>query len=431
MPITGPIPLPDSGMDEFLKQLQIGQENRYRKGTLDVSQKAEQRQQQLLPYLISKYQQEQAEVQMKQNLQRQFYNDMMGGVPSPSRMAPTSAPSNNEEQPANVPRFSSAQAAMYSENGQPDSIDQAAEKLNKNLISREKQPINYGQNAPQQAVQSALNQNAMPQQVQEQPQQPLTNKFVDIQKRINSGDEVMVRSPRNPKMERWDKFAGQDVFGIKIPDIKSKVIDGVRYDTYPSGKVIAQKEGPSDEEKVQLRLNAAEDRAQATANIKEGAKIEESADSLAKTAELAKEAKKILSRNENLTGMHNWVGLKTKLTKNKDLARLKYLFGEIQAQIGKYAAPRGGIQSVGWAGTIKPDLLSDQGVNEAMLDQAIENSKSDYNRENERYKSKLNKSLPVKFPEIEAAKRKYVNKKTGEEKMLTADEARTLGVLNV
>jgi hypothetical protein len=28
MPITGPIPLPDSGMDEFLKQLQIGQENR-------------------------------------------------------------------------------------------------------------------------------------------------------------------------------------------------------------------------------------------------------------------------------------------------------------------------------------------------------------------------------------------------------------------
>ncbi len=49
MAITGPIPLPETGMDAFLKQLQLGEENRYKQGTLDIAKQAESREGQLQP----------------------------------------------------------------------------------------------------------------------------------------------------------------------------------------------------------------------------------------------------------------------------------------------------------------------------------------------------------------------------------------------
>lgn len=96
--------------------------------------------------------------------------------------------------------------------------------------------------------------------------------------------------------------------------------------------------------------------------------------------------------------MHNYASVKTNLTQNEDLGKLKHIFGLIQANLGRYASKQGGAQVIKWANDVKPNIFSNDKVNMAMLDSVLENGKSDYDLHNKRYKNKVNKNLPFKFP---------------------------------
>ena len=72
MPITGAIPLPETGMDAFLKQLQLGQENRIQGGHLDLAKQQEMRQQQLMPYLIEDYKRKAQQARIQEQMMREF-----------------------------------------------------------------------------------------------------------------------------------------------------------------------------------------------------------------------------------------------------------------------------------------------------------------------------------------------------------------------
>jgi len=133
-------------------------------------------------------------------------------------------------------------------------------------------------------------------------------------------------------------------------------------------------------------------------NRKQASKIEEGAVPLVKTANLALQAKRILQKNPGLTGMHNWLGTKSKLNANKDLYDLKQIFGKLQANLGLYASSRGGIQVLNWAKDVKPDIFNRNEANEAMLDSILTGGKSDFELENLRHKNKINKNLPFEFP---------------------------------
>lgn len=100
MSVFGPIPLPQSKdmfegvMEQWTKQRELAQTEKYQKGMLDVHQQAEDRAKKELPYLLQKYEDEHGksateheEKQMELKLHRKHFQDIMSGYDHPAEAA--------------------------------------------------------------------------------------------------------------------------------------------------------------------------------------------------------------------------------------------------------------------------------------------------------------------------------------------------------
>ena len=226
-----------------------------------------------------------------------------------------------------------------------------------------------------------------------------------MQQKLNNGEEVLVKSARSPTLEKMDRAAGMTIAGFKIPDIKSRVVDGIRYDTYPSGKVVAQKEGISESEKSEIRLNAAENKEQAKANVKDTQDIEKSTKSLVKSARLIKEMHDLLKNNPDLTGpgyaIPLGIGSTLKRTAGEDLGKFTSAAGTLQAEYAKAQSSRSGIGLVDFYKSVKPDESNSVDVNRGMLQQHAKKLTDEFNdQKNDWERKNPGKEFPYKFPDL-------------------------------
>jgi hypothetical protein len=365
MPISS-IPMPKQGYEELDLNGTINQflQNRRANQQLAVQQAANARAQQLLPHMLKKYENE----EQKSAFQQQMAKDLFG-------------PQNGQNTP-NAPAAPNQAGASPEEN-------KAVSQVNPEINPEEKPEVH-----------DEVHKN--------------------LKSVLSDGQEITVKRG-DPNRERWDRVAGQTIFGMKIPDVKSKVVDGMQYDTYPSGKVVATKGGPNTEEKAEIGLNVAERREESKAHVKQNTEAETSGTSLAKSARYLRQLKQILEENPGLTGPGASFSSKLGLSKNKQLGKFKEISGKLQAEIGKYASQRGGIQSVNWAASVKPDIGNQPEMNLGMIEAALEGIGEDYKDISDQYgKRNKGKRFPVELPGEEKEKSK--EKENGITKVIDGTE---------
>jgi hypothetical protein len=242
MALIDRIPLPGLPMDEFQKGAMGSQSiidsllnNQINRENLGIRQQGAQQSNQMFPYLLQKAAQEQQEREMKLNAQRQFYSDLVGGNSSAIPQSNNSNPNlrgGNETQRnpsnANLPRQQLVNLANQDQIRADQREGVNNPYLNPASMNNNASPQPNLQQAEMQNGQLNLNPNQQQQQTEQQLQPQQQQRFREIQNRLQNGEEVTLRPSKNPQMEKWDKYAGQNMFGIKIPDVKSRVVDGVR-----------------------------------------------------------------------------------------------------------------------------------------------------------------------------------------------------------
>jgi hypothetical protein len=194
------------------------------------------------------------------------------------------------------------------------------------------------------------------------------------------------------------------VMGIKIPDIKTRVIDGIRYDTYPSGKIIAQKEGESPEEKEERKIRADE--------RKEAAQIRVSEEKLKNTNNLKikNEIDKVVPHMQSAWDAANLLRLLIKESKqggpaqgrlanlgfinNETLGAMNALSGIVQSNASKSAVARPSGLSLGWAKQFKTDITKPWKYNLGQANGIITDLRSDYDNQRKQYKESTGLDLP-------------------------------------
>jgi len=229
------------------------------------------------------------------------------------------------------------------------------------------------------------------------PQQNQNSSFSDKQKQLSSGQEVVMQGPRNPNLEMWDKAAGMKFGNVQIPDIKSNIVDGIKYDTYPSGKIVAQKVGPSAEEKAQISLKAAEDKEQAKSDIKEKKESRAFLKNLVEYAESNKSVVDILDRSHEATGVFPWSKKYFKMG-SKDIGALNRLIVPMIGTLGHQLGQKGGVGVLGFAQGGKYDTSQpseyNMGIKESQNDEIIRQ----YKHAADDYREKFKEEPPYKLP---------------------------------
>jgi len=393
-------------LSKILQGQQRGQElaetAKYHQGTLDISRgnlaiarQAEARAQKLLPYIMQEYKDVHGKNMSALEMQN-LYNGLIKDALSNNQPIPMAQPSQaqipTQEEPTSVPYSPMRPMKEQTETGLPYTA------------------INQ-QNIPGMEQYQTLMQ---PPSTLSVPQRAYDQLATQPTIEQNAEGEQIIR-PGNPKLNNLDAIAGFPNSPIKSPSVQYDRKNGFIYTQYPSGKITRQKMEGTDEQGIPYRETPQqkEERMVNTAariaakkdeiaiereNRKEAVKIENSVDPIIKSSNLVNEAISILKKNPNITGMKNYLGKKTKLSKNEELARLDTIFGKIQAEMSKYAAARPGAQSLKWAENIKANIFNTNKYNLGMLEQMLTDSKNDYEYENQRYMQKVNKKLPVNFP---------------------------------
>ena len=131
------------------------------------------------------------------------------------------------------------------------------------------------------------------------------------------------------------------------------------------------------------------------------------------SANLVQQGYDLLDNNDNLTGPGNVMsaipipfsgGSKINLSNNPELGKFNTVTGKLQAELGKYAASRGGVQAVKWAASVKPSAFNPEEYNYGMFDATQESLKNDYNALNEQYKAATGQELPIKLPDVKSTR---------------------------
>lgn len=229
-----------------------------------------------------------------------------------------------------------------------------------------------------------------------------------------SGQEHELRAG-NPSLTKLDKVAGL-VPGIPKP--VQHINNGLVFTTYPSGRMTVQK------------VQGAQSPGEKTVSAREASKIRDSATSLVNSANLVQHGYDLLDQNPNLTGPGTGLGNKFNILNSEPIGKFNNVTGKLQAELGKYASSRGGIQAVNWAASVKPSLWKPQDTNYGMFE-GIQNSlNDDYNTLNQQYKAATGEDLPVKLPAMTSTRGKIQirNKKTGETKYISQQEAKQMGL---
>lgn len=357
-------------MQKHLKEQEMAETKSYHQGQLGIQNREQARAEKLLPYLIQEHINKSKKEQAEQDLFQEIFGKGNNRSPSTSNNPIMNSTMEMQNNPS------------VSQNMGNDNFNNM---MNGNTSQRQK--ININQNP--------INLS----QAQENNQSPTKSLMGDLYQRLHSGEEITIR-PASPEKERWDRAPGSTVMGIKIPDIKSKVIDGIRYDTYPSGKVIAQKEGPSTEEKAKISLNAAEDKEQAKANVKQGQSLIDTGKSLVDYSDHVEALANLYEKKKNVSGLLPGLRNKANLG-SEDSATFMAHSTPMVGKLGKDIATRGGayVSSLAQAG--KPNLYQPDKYNIKMIDEQARGVYKSYQRTKEAYEELFpGKKYPVKLPKF-------------------------------
>lgn len=435
MAITGPIPLPESGMDAFLKQLQQGTVNRqkqqelietanYHKRSLDIHQEASNRAQALMPHMIQQYKDthdgkidENALKHIEFLTTKKIYDDAMKGggqfqpgekQASQSQQMPQSqeslpqleGPQQNLTRPGSqIP--GTPPLADIMQNFMPTGLPQR--QANQGMQQQLQQQVNNGglnfQTPPD--LQPEIDRQRS-QAAQQQPQQP--------QQAQNAGPKVLPNgeteiAPGNPNLYFADKMAGR-IKSIPAPQVHFGK-DGMIYTRYPSGRTTVMNAGvgagaseivsPEDakeanrEQLAEYKDTLAENKE----NRKEAREIRTKAYPVEHILHNVEVIREIYNRNKNLTGPGAAFGKKLGVLDKKDLGALTTAFGEIQMDVAHNASSKAGAQLFRWASGVKPDTFNPQNFNLGMIDTLEKSALYDYSSMNRDHKSLVKKDLPA------------------------------------
>ncbi len=214
---------------------------------------------------------------------------------------------------------------------------------------------------------------------------------------MQGSQEYELRAGR-PELSQLDAVAG---LLPMVPKPVQHFSNGMIFTTYPSGRMTAQK------------VQGAQLPGERTVSAKEASKIRDQATALVNSANLVQQGYDLLDNNDNLTGPGNVMsaipipfsgGSKINLSNNPELGKFNTVTGKLQAELGKYAASRGGVQAVKWAASVKPSAFNPEDYNYGMFDATQESLKNDYNALNEQYKAATGQELPIKLPDVKSSR---------------------------
>jgi len=193
--------------------------------------------------------------------------------------------------------------------------------------------------------------------------------------------------PGNPRLSKLDQIAGL-VPGIPKPT--QHIQNGMVFTTYPSGRMTVQ----------QVQGQAGQTQGERNVSAKEASKIRDQATALINSANLVNQGYELLDNNDDLTGIGSGIVSGLNLSSNPELGKFTSVTGKLQAELGKYAASRGGIQAVKWAGSVKPSTWKPEDYNYGMFEGIERNLKDDYATLNAQYKAATGEDLPVPLPQV-------------------------------
>lgn len=193
--------------------------------------------------------------------------------------------------------------------------------------------------------------------------------------------------PGNPRLVKLDSLAGL-VPGIPKP--VQKFSNGMVMTTYPSGRTTVQK----------IPGTAGQTASERAVNAKEASKIRDQASALINSANLVNQGYALLDNNRDLTGIGSGLAEKFNLSNNPELGKFTTVTGKLQAELGKYASSRGGIQAVKWAQSVKPSSFKPEDYNYGMFEGIQSNLADDYATLNNQYKAVTGQDLPVPLPQM-------------------------------
>lgn len=207
---------------------------------------------------------------------------------------------------------------------------------------------------------------------------------------VGGAQDIQELRPGNPRLVGLDRLAG---LLPGVPKADTKISNGMIITTYPSGRMTAQS----------LAGTGAQTPGQATVSAKEASKIRDSATNLINSANLVQQGYDLLDNNPNLTSPVAGLESQLNISNKPELGEFNTVAGKLQAELGKYASQRGGIQAVKWAGSVKPSAWKPQDYNYGMFQGIQQNLENDYNTLNQQYKSQTGKDLPVALPQMKSS----------------------------
>lgn len=394
---------------------------KYQQGMLRISQSAENRALKLQPYELAKLQAENAANQRFLAAQGLGGRGSSSTGPSPTdtsmldQMIQSGNPNQPSRMPGSAPRIGTP-PAIVSQN--PDMDYQQRVAQNQNMPNPYSPTPSMNQQpgiSPIAQAAAVTPQAGMPNQSQGSPP-PQGSPFAQMQERLNNGEEVLIRGPLPGKNPALNEYAGQTRLGIKVPDLKTREVDGIQYTTYPDGSVRAYKIGPSYEEKEQMKLDTAQTKLQAASNIKASDKAEDNGKIASKSASYIKTMVDEFINDPKLTSAWYSVPIAGPIAAKaggKGLGRFDAAAAQYQAEAAKLASTRGGIGIVNFMKTTKPDRENSPERNVGMIIANAEKVQQIYNDEKSEWERKNpGKKYPIDDPKVLEYAQRLLNKDT-------------------
>ena len=402
--ITGPIPLPQNGMDAFLQGMATSQ------SLFDSFMKNK-----MTPYQVRLLEAQTKEAEAKANAmpaQMKIMQQIMGTGDSGDTLTGTNT-SGAFDQNGNATTYNTA---TNNQNVSPapglNTQDQKNIGMMKPgdsyVIGSNNRPKNaWGMNRHDLVNQSTQDQALADQQTNVRPiapqapnaqnsiQQPLEKNTSDLHDDFDSGKEVVLNAG-DPSKSFLDKLAlggaGLNINGMTAkPEIKRVVEDGIQYTYLPSGKILKQKIADTADEKQQK-----------IADRKISTDLETTAKSLLESAKYINNINDINKKGVT-SGAYALPGggLAAKFSKNKDLGNLISDTSLLQASYAKAENTRAGIGLVNFFKNTKPDYTNSQQINQGMLEANARKVSNEFNlAKNDWERKNPGKQFPYNSPDF-------------------------------
>jgi hypothetical protein len=406
-----PIPMPESGMEAFLKGMHGAQQvfDSLAANRLNAQKLAQQ--QQLLPYMLQEY--KDVHAKLPYELKHLAAQTGASGAAAQASQAMATLHRQQAEQAQREGLLDQMiyermqkhggggpgnQAQIYAP--QEPAANQAMHEEEEELVGNQPGEKRAGMPPGLQQMQIPGQQQPQAPQMQmpgqQQGEQPIQQGQMPQQQNIPSqygefGNEQIIK-PANPGMEFMDEMAQQGMKTKRFePKITIKPVGPYEEVHYPSGKITRRKTQQTEAEKAkELGITKAE--------VKRAEDYAGAAEQSVHVANLVNRAKELLIKNPKLT--HALSGWKLYLPGNEDYAELDTIFGELQALTAKEANPRGGIQTINWAKLVKPSTGTSGDTNLGRLKVFEDKIKEKFPHYKNYYKKITGKDLEFDMPKF-------------------------------